>query len=254
MCFCQLFASLYAATEAVVCVNWLSHISQFSKLLKNIVHHLHYLLDNCINSSKLSFFKKHQQQNPQTKTHQTKLWEILKMQCQLRMCLAGDEWIISVQHCGRCVPRCIAVCLWLLSLPCPDSRPCDERKKCLHAMPAVGPALLIQFPLKIQPSWLRYFKFFFPPRAGQRQHFVCVFPAVKSASEEDWAKPSVCAVEGIMECSHENLCCQSSDLWQGKRTVYLLWIISKGIRYSTVPSSWICTSASFLTPRTAEEI
>lgn len=66
MCFCQLFASLYAATEAVVCVNWLSHISQFSKLLRNIVHHLHYLLDNCINSAKLSFrelwmfFKKQQ--------------------------------------------------------------------------------------------------------------------------------------------------------------------------------------------------
>lgn len=50
---------------------------------------------------------------------------------------------------------------------------------------------------------------------------VCVPCCEKSASEEEWAKPSVCAVEGIMECSHDNLCCQRSDLWQGKRTVYL---------------------------------
>lgn len=41
--FCQLFHFLYAATEAVVCIKCLSHISRVSKLLKNIVCGLYLL-------------------------------------------------------------------------------------------------------------------------------------------------------------------------------------------------------------------
>lgn len=141
--------------------------------------------------------------------------------------LSCKRWVnnLSVILCGACVPQCIAVCLWLLSLACSDSRACDERNKRLHANCWSCPSNTAS-PLKIQPSWLRYFRFCFPRQAGQRQHLVCVcvcvFPAVKSQPvRRTGPNPVSVQWKGIMECSHGNLCCQSSNLWQGKRTVYL---------------------------------
>lgn len=144
------------------------------------------------------------------------------MECQVRICLARDKWIISVWYSVvhvfpkalQCACDCFLWGILIADLVMKGEKGC---------MPAVGPALPMQFCRSkfSHPDW-DISSSVFHGRLGRGSTLcVCVPCCGKAASEEDWAKPSVCALEGIMEGSHDNLCCQSSDPWQGKRTVYL---------------------------------
>lgn len=104
-------------------------------------------------------------------------------------------------------------------------------------------------PLKIEPSWLRHYNVSFPWQAQQRQDSVCQSQPVKRT----W--PQSVQGKGLWTCSHDSFCCQGSNLWQKKKDSVsnCCKLFPKGSGALSLPSSWICITASFWTHRTAEE-
>jgi len=112
--------------------------------------------------------------------------------------------------------------LWAVT----DSKSCDERKK-EDGFPTVDAALQYSRVKKFccyifspQPSRLRHCNFYLPCQAQQRPDSGCVPHCASMASQpikRSSPSPVVCAVEGIMQCSPDDFCCQGSSLWQGKK-------------------------------------